>query len=438
MVPECQENFFSFAYHCGRRSPEYEFCLKIIIKREQFRARNNLVDLALMNDCDYLLMLDDDMVIPADLFERLAAHDKDVVGALYYQRGGGFHPVIMRQVNAKDGLKGIDFIHHFDLILRQPGLYPVDIIGGGCMLFRTEIFRKLVQPYFWIDGIVGTDVYICNQLRDAGVSIYVDTSIELGHVGDAQIITSRTVPKYSRVLGVVNQELWEDLRDYTGMGEDELESALIQSSAGHAREQMWGKTPRESWEQVRAYYQSCGMQQVLNLASYNLRYDQARDWAVNETERVLKPGATVVDYGAGLGYVSIALAQRHDYHVIALDVEGTPTIDFLRWRVAKHRLEAKVEVRGFDAPVPTSLPDPIDGVFLISVLDHLYDPYGALQWITKAVKPGGFLLCDTYRTRHKDHEPQHLVKFDPETIERDFRRLGWRDAPENPYLFIRE
>jgi SAM-dependent methyltransferase len=442
VVGEAQENFFQLAYHCGRAALAYDFCLKIITKREQFRARNHLVDLAIMNECEYLLMLDDDMIVPSDLFLRLVAHDLDCVGALYYQRGGSFHPVLMRQKSAKDGFRSIEFLNHFDKALAKPGLHPVDVIGGGCMLFKVDVFRKLQQPYFWIDGIVGTDVHICTKLREAGIQPYADTSIELGHLGDKQIVTSRTIPKYSQELGRVNEQLWVDLKEYYQAGDEELSSRMIRCSEGNIREEKWG-TRGEDWPSIRDFYTTDADWQVLNLARYNLEYDQARDWAINDLDRVCKPGGTLIDYGAGLGYCSVPLAEK-GYSMHALDVTDAATMTFLKWRIEKRQLwphltkMGSVQPHTFSTEVPPEWPLDADGCLLISVLDHLPDPWGAIDWIGRHVKPGGFLLCDTWRQLKKHEEPQHLVRFDAHRFTKDLCRRGWREVPENPFLFLRE
>ena len=439
VVPQCQENFFGFAYRCGRDHPEYDFLLKIIIKKEQFRARNNLVDLALVNDCDYLLMLDDDMDIPPDLFGKLSRHDKDVTGALYYQRGGAYHPVIMKQVSKKVRLKGIDFIHHFDAMITKPGLYELDgIIGGGCMLFKTDVFRKLQQPYFWIDGIVGTDVHICNQLREAGVKIHVDTSIELGHLGEPPLITSRNIPTYNQEIGKVNEAFWEDLKSYFCMNDIEMEQAVTLACAGNAREVEWNREPRDTWEQVRKYYQQGDKWHVLNLAAYNLKHDEARAWVINNMKRVVPAGGSVVDLGCGNGYVSLPLAQRDGLQVTAMDLTGVPTLDFVQDRIKKHDLVGRMTTKEFDTPVPSDLDTPVDAILMISMFDHLWDAHGMMAWAAHNLKPGGYLVCDSWRTLKKETEPQHLLKFDPHTIERQFRKLGLTLMPEHPFLFKKE
>lgn len=436
VVPRAQENFFEFAFNCGRRCTDYDFLLKIIIKREQFRARNSLVDLAIVNGCEYLLMLDDDMIVRPDLFERMVEHNKDVLGALYFQRGGAYHPVLMKRYLKKDGLVGVDFLHPFDPMIVKRGLYKLDgVIGGGCMLFKVDVFRKIPQPYFWIDGIVGTDVHICQQLQEAGVDLWVDTSIELGHVGEEQIVGSQTIPAYSRSLGLLNEELWEDLKLYLGYDNLQLESELYKASEPISRQRNWKQKPRETWEDVRDFYQSFGNWHVLNLGRYNLGYDRARAWAINDIGSIAKPGQHIVDFGAGLGYCTLAMA-RAGYQVTAMDIGRTSTLEFLRWRLKRHEVQANIVE--FEESVPPDLETLADGLVMISVFDHLWDPVGVLDWIECNMRPGGWMLCDTFHNIQSEDEPQHIIKFNPHRIVHDLRKRGWVNTPENPLLFVKE
>src|SRR5882724_11464191 len=51
--PEYLEDMMRFAFHCGRRMPQYNFELGIKTKSEQFRARNAIVDGAVQSGSDW-------------------------------------------------------------------------------------------------------------------------------------------------------------------------------------------------------------------------------------------------------------------------------------------------------------------------------------------------------------------------------------------------
>ena len=71
VVAEAQQSVFSLVYRIGRDMPDYDLAIHIGYRREQFRARNNIVDAAIAADMDYILMLDDDMIVPHNLLQQL-------------------------------------------------------------------------------------------------------------------------------------------------------------------------------------------------------------------------------------------------------------------------------------------------------------------------------------------------------------------------------
>lgn len=439
VLPQAQENFFALAYRLGRDMPEWDVFPKILTKREQFRARNNIFDLALINDVDWLLMLDDDMMLPPKLVQRLMAHNKDICGALYFQRGGAYHPVIMRQYEEKDGLRGVDFIRHFDPMLVSRGLYQLKggVIGGGCMLIRKNVIQRFQQPVFWVDGIVGTDVHFCTKAQEQGYEVWVDTSIELGHVpNEGEVITSRTIPHYARSLALLNEQLWEDLRTYYQCDDLQLEQMITKATSKQYRKDRWVAEPRDTWEQVKKYYTDDGDDHILNVSGFNLKYDQVRDWAINDASKILTKGAKVIDLGCGPGYTSFAMAEQ-GYHVTAYDLEGCKTLEFLRWRKEQHNAQT-LTVTAFPGPSPEDdTPDvgDIDMVMIISVIDHAWEPYELVKWAHRQLKVGGYVLCDSWRSIANDEEPQHLIRFEAASFARWMEAHGWEVVPENGFLF---
>lgn len=444
VVPEAQQSFFGMLFRAGRDLQAYDVAIEVITRKEQFRARNRLVDAAIGGGFDWLLMLDDDQIVPHDLLQRLLAHNKDICGALYYQRGGQYHPVILKRIPQPDGSFSTQFVRQNDPVITQPGLHKVDIIGGGCMLFRVDIFRKLMPPYFESEHVLGTDVNICTRFLDAGVDIYCDTSIELGHVRDErQIVTSLTVPLVERELAAVNQVLWEDALDYLCMHPQELESAMVRDGQRASRQEKWHSQDRSTWEGVRAYYQDFGDWHTRNLLLYNLNHrEPTKEWALLKSEGILGRGATVIDFGCGLGHIALPLAQRFDHRVHAVDIAQAPTLEFLRYRLHKHDCGLKEERRAgivvheIAEAVPTFFLAPVAGAFAISMIEHTWDPWGVLRWLHANVKPGGFLVCD-YAVDKMDAEPQHLRRYDPATFANAMRAIGWHESLEHRWLFFK-
>lgn len=437
VVAEAQKGVFGMAYYCGRHMPEYDLAILPITKKEQFRARNNIMDAAIANDFDYVLMLDDDMVIPHNLLHRLIAHEKDVTGALYYQRGGQYHPVIMRRIHQERGQHGAHFISQVDpMITTNRGLHQVDVIGGGCMLFKTEVFKKIIQPYFATESGLGTDLAICGRLRDAGVEIWCDTSIELGHVGDKKIITSRSVSLAERTMAGVREELGKDIQEYFSMHTEEFLSAMDRAASKKARQDAWGEK-RETWEEIRDYYQTNDDWHILNLAYFNLfKSDVYKEWGVTQGAMLLNRDSRVLDYGAGIGHLSVALAERVGCEVLAMDIADSPTQKVVQWRKDKRGLD-NLKVLGQTGEMPEGVTRPLDGAFCISVMDHLPRPLETVKWIRDQLKPGAFFVCE-YTCTSGDDEPQHLDRYDVSKFQQYMHSLGFTTSPEYDWLFFLE
>ena len=163
-----------------------------VIAKRMFiqNARNMAVDHALAQDMDYILFIDDDMVIrPEDkLFTKLVEHDKDIVAPLFFHRRHPYAPLLFKR-NIRAGGRYTTFDNIMDY---QKGLLQVDGVGCGVVLIKTEVFKKIDNPYFVFGDTFGEDLYFCNKAINAGFKIYCDTNIEVGHIGDPQVAWEST------------------------------------------------------------------------------------------------------------------------------------------------------------------------------------------------------------------------------------------------------
>jgi len=142
--------------------------------------RNNLVTQALEEDCTHLILMDTDQIYPQDCIEKLLSHDKDVIGTPVHRRWPPFDPILYR---GKPGA----YTHVPDKECYSGDLVKIDATGCGCLMLNTSIFFDIQMPWFQTtineEGkTIGEDIGLCAKLRDNDIDIYVDTSIEIGHL----------------------------------------------------------------------------------------------------------------------------------------------------------------------------------------------------------------------------------------------------------------
>lgn len=130
--------------------------------------RDVLVRQALENNCTHLFQLDTDMIISHDTIKRLLDHDVDIVGARYNKRviiEGKPEPTVKQDIKE---------------------LSEVPFVPSGCLLVKTEVFRKIGKPWFsFIDDTESEDVYFCDKAIRNGYKVHCDPTIQVGHLGTA-------------------------------------------------------------------------------------------------------------------------------------------------------------------------------------------------------------------------------------------------------------
>lgn len=154
------------------------------------RARNNIAQQTLDEKADYVLMVDNDVVLPGDVLVNMLEDPVDVCLGYYVHRN---------DYNIYDGKTSICHLGEFNYTnqfradelneMKARGLRKVLIHGGGmgCALIRADVFRRLPYPWFsWVnyhDGnVLSEDLYFCEQCNQAGIQIYTDVRAGCGHL----------------------------------------------------------------------------------------------------------------------------------------------------------------------------------------------------------------------------------------------------------------
>ena len=173
-----------------KKNPRFVFALGAIGEILVPFARERLADSALELGCEYLFMIDDDMLAPPDLFYKLAANDKDICAAMAFTRNPNHFPVAYQTIEGFD--PSVQQQYGFTKEIRnypRNTLFECDAVGFGAVLIKTEVFRKTPKPWFFGMAGTGEDVTICTKAKKAGFSVWMDSRIKLGHLGDNIIIT---------------------------------------------------------------------------------------------------------------------------------------------------------------------------------------------------------------------------------------------------------
>lgn len=198
-----------------KKIPRYVFSFGSINDIPVHFARERLVEGALESGCDYLFMIDDDMLAPPDLFYKLAAHDKDIVAALAFTRNPDHMPVIYQTVEgfSHETGKSYGFTRFVNNYPRNT-LVECDAVGFGAVLIKMDVFHKLARP--WFVGMEGTgeDITLCIKARKAGFKVFMDTSLKLGHLGTPCIITEEYSDQWNKMTLEEKEKLYGRFTKY--------------------------------------------------------------------------------------------------------------------------------------------------------------------------------------------------------------------------------
>ncbi len=163
-------------------------------------ARNKIAQKAIDGGFDYVLMVDNDVVLPETVIKDMLDEPELVCLGYYAHRdtdniyrgrtsvcrlekpeGGLWYNYPLESEYTAEDLRK----------LRDQGIKKVRIHGGGmgCALIRTSVFLETSYPWYdWVNyqdehrGMLSEDLYFCEKCKDAGVPVYTDTRAACGHV----------------------------------------------------------------------------------------------------------------------------------------------------------------------------------------------------------------------------------------------------------------
>jgi hypothetical protein len=199
--------------------PESEACLeKVIVELSQkgyrigldrvrgesliSRARNRSISRFIKDGTfDWFFSIDSDIVFDKDLGERLLSHNKEFIGAIYRVKDNS------KAVSSSVPIEADGAPWKNKTMDMYAGLQEMMYLSSGCMMINRTVVKDLMDAYpdleyqddysdesvwgFYVPIIVdyyGTKRYLsedwalCYRARKAGIKLYADTDIKLGHM----------------------------------------------------------------------------------------------------------------------------------------------------------------------------------------------------------------------------------------------------------------
>ncbi len=370
----------------------------------------------------YMIFLDDDIIFENRHLERIhqdLTEGYDIVGGCYAVRDG-------TQL-ASYGWDGL-----MDGKVKEVEYLATGFMGisrKALMKIRDDLKLPLLNPNDWAKcwpffecgrktDRKGDPIYIsedwdfCEKAREAGIKTYLDTSVQLGHLGlkkyTVQDVVDRQVTDNEKQKGLMEQDnLIELLAEF--LHEDK--AVIIQHFKENPSNKI-GELFKESGLSLMDFYKKGNSWLLYDLAVFNCSDEyKTRKLPAAEGLGIKK----VLDFGCGIGTASIFMAKEAN-KVYGYDV-CQKMIDFCNFRKDKLGL--------VNVEFSTILPEEdFDTIMAIDVFEHIPNLKEVLIDLGKRVK-SGTRLChmDSFKhdipvhIDHKEHidewlEEAGFVKYD--------------------------
>lgn len=163
-------------------------------------ARNRIAQKAIGLNTDYVLSVDNDVVLPKDALLNLLEADEDVCLGYYPHRNADNRYNGRTCICKLKDEHGNEYYHYpleseYTVAemadMARSGMSKIIVHGGGmgCSLIKTDVFRRLSYPWYdWVNygdanrGMLSEDLYFCALCRNSGIQIHADVRVGCGHM----------------------------------------------------------------------------------------------------------------------------------------------------------------------------------------------------------------------------------------------------------------
>lgn len=141
-------------------------------------GRDKLAKMAIDQGYTHILWLDSDMIFNEDLLENLMLSGKSFVTGIAHARRAPHVSCIFNEIwPAVDRWEGHDY---------PKGTFKIGGCGFACVLMETKVAEKVYTingTAFFPMKELGEDLAFCKRARDAGIELWAEPRVWLGHIG---------------------------------------------------------------------------------------------------------------------------------------------------------------------------------------------------------------------------------------------------------------
>jgi hypothetical protein len=197
-------NHCQFWFRLGRSYPQIDFIFSAPPRMSIDRMRNMTAKMAIQANADYVLFIDDDVLVPPNHgLQQLFDCNSDIAAGRVCVRGWPFDYMVFNK--SKEDIEGL----YIQNTLPEEGIIDCDAVGFSFALIKVSLLKRMTEPWF-ITGTNHTeDIYFCKRARniDSQTSIKVNCDCNCGHILWPEVLYESNREAYKEYMLKMNPGL---------------------------------------------------------------------------------------------------------------------------------------------------------------------------------------------------------------------------------------